>query len=76
MKKQVITLLVVMLMATSASAVIIYEEDFTGTAGADITTLGWVKDGSGSITISDTTIDSGQSAQYENTDGSEAAAVP
>lgn len=68
MKNLGITLLVVMLMAGSAGAVVVFEEDFTGTGGADLTTKGWSKLGTGEILISDTEIDDGQSGHYGRRD--------
>ena len=41
MKNLGIMLIAVMLMAGSASALILFEEDFTGTPGANLTTLNW-----------------------------------
>ena len=69
MKNLVIMLTAVMLLAGAAGAVIVFEEDFTGAVGADITTLGWVNMNGTSwpITISDTVIDVGQSAQTPET---------
>jgi hypothetical protein len=69
MKYLGITLLAVILMAGSAGATVIMEEDFTGTAGADLDTKpGWSKDGAGAIFISDTTIDASQSGHFERRD--------
>jgi len=54
--------------SNSARAVVILEEDFTGTEGDDITTLGWVNNNDKwPITISNAMIDEGQSAQLPET---------
>ena len=58
-------LMVVMLLAGSAGALVIFEEDFSGATGADITTKGWVNNNGTTwpILISATVIDVGQSGQ-------------
>ncbi len=65
-------LMVLTLLAGPASGVVvqtILDEDFTGTAGADLETLpGWTKTSTGEILISDEVIDDGQSAQYGRRD--------
>ncbi len=72
MKNLGMTLIVLTLLAGPASGVVvqtILDEDFTGTAGADLETLpGWTKTSTGEILISDEVIDDGQSAQYGRRD--------
>lgn len=70
MKNLVRIVIAVMLVASPAFAAlgVIYEEDFTGTAGANITTLGWTQDSTGTIDISDTVIDVTQSAKLGDRD--------
>ena len=66
MKKLGIMLVGLMLMAGPASAVVIFEEDFTGTTGEAIHTLGWGMYGTVPILISDQTIDEGQSGEVQS----------
>ena len=61
MLKNVLGILVVgMLLAVSARGVVLFEEDFAGTVGADLTTIGWTnEEGPDAGTISDTDIGGG-----------------
>ena len=70
MKNLARIVIAVMLVASPVFAAlgVIYEEDFTGTDGANITTLGWSQDSTGDITISPTVIQSGQSAHFGRRD--------
>ena len=60
-----------LLLVGSAQAQVVLSEDFTGTTGDNITTLGWTQTSDTNILISDTLVDVGQSSTQETFGGGE-----